>query len=136
MKKTLCLILTALLMLTFTSCSGGIKGDEAKETVNNFLQAAEEKNWDKAEKYFHPERPADVQKFFSTLETKEELDFSKIDIIKYSSVRSSVYEGSVKGTVYGFTVQLSVSGKVAQIEVEIVKNDGGYGIYNLDFKAD
>ncbi len=43
MKKTLCLILTALLMLTFTSCSGGIKGDEAKETVNNFLQVAEEK---------------------------------------------------------------------------------------------
>lgn len=135
-KKTLWLFLTAILMMTFTSCSGGIKGDEAKETVNNFLQAVEEKDWERAEEYLHPERPIDVQKFFSVVESREDLDFSKVDIIKYSAVRSSMYDGSVKGAVYGFTVQLSLSGKNTQMEVEFVKNDGGYGIYNLDFKVD
>lgn len=84
----------------------------------------------------HPERPADLQEFFVSLENEKNIDFSSINIEKYTGFRSSFYDSSVDGSAYSLTMEIAVSDKIVQMEIEIVKNDAGYGIYNLDIDFD
>ncbi len=84
----------------------------------------------------HPERPVDLQVFFETLENEKNVDFSSLNIEKYTGFESSLYDGSVGGSTYSLTMKIAASDKTIQMEIEIVKNDSGYGIYNLDIDFD
>ena len=136
MKRATILFLTVILMFTFSACSGGIKGDEAKAYVNNFFDAIEAKEYELAVTFLHPERPVDLKRFFEGLEKEKGLDFSDFEIDKYTGFSSSYYDSTVDGSAYGLKMNTIVSGKTVKIEIELVKNEKGYGIYNLDIDFD
>ena len=136
MKKIACILLTFMILFSLSACSGGISGDEAKAHINEFLEKVESEDYAAAEEFLHPERPANLQEFFEALENEKNVDFSSINIEKYSGFKSSFYDSSVDGSTYSLTMKIAASDKIIQMEIEIVKNDNGYGIYNLDIDFD
>ncbi len=136
MKKVSYIFLVLMIVFSLSACSGGISGDEAKSHINGFLEKIETEDYESAEEFLHPERPADLQEFFVALENEKNVDFSSISIEKYTGFKSSFYDSSVDGSTYSLTMRIAASDKIIQMEIEIVKNDNGYGIYNLDIDFD
>ncbi|MBQ8303652.1 MAG: hypothetical protein IJX79_03460 [Clostridia bacterium] len=136
MKKIACVFVVLMVVFSFSACSGGISGDEAKSHINGFLEKIEAEDYEAAEEFLHPERPGDLQEFFEALESEENVDFSSINIEKYTGFKSSMYDSSVGGSTYSLTMKIAASDKIIRMEIEIVKNDNGYGIYNLDIDFD
>lgn len=136
MKRFLGFVLILSFVFTLCGCSAGISGDDAKELVSDFLEKVEEKDYNGAEEFLHPECTADLQAFFTALENDKGIDFSSIQIKRYTGYESSVYASDVDGSRFLLKMQISASGEDLFMEVEIVKNDSGYGIYHLRFNAD
>lgn len=136
-KHTVKALLLGLFCLTLSisliSCGDGIDTDEAKAFINDFFEAVSADDFEKANTFLHPERPADIKTFFEGVESETGIDFSSgIEIEKYSGFRYSYYDSSVGGSAYEVTIKASVGDKAIEFVVEIVKNDQGYGIYNFD----
>ncbi len=136
MKKLVSILLAFICAFLLSACSNTISGDEAKSHINGFFEKIESEDYKAAEEFLHPDRPAELQLFFETLEKENNVDFSSINIEKYTGFKSSMYESSVDGSSYSLTMEISVSNKIIEAEIEIVKNDNGYGIYNLDIDFD
>lgn len=66
------------------------------------------------------------------MESEKDLDFSNIEIVNYTGFSSTNYDSVLDGSAYSLKMDTSVSGEAVKIEIEIVKNGNGYGIYNLD----
>lgn len=136
MKKLIGIFLVFIFAVSLCACSGGISRDEAKSHINGFLEKIEAEDYAGAEEFLHPERPAELQVFFETLEAENDVDFSNINIERYTGFSTALYDSTVGGSTYGLTMKIVVSDKIIQMEIEIVKNDNGYGIYNLDIDLD
>ena len=132
--KNICLVTVACLcVLSFVSCGNGIKGDEAKAFINDFFEAIVAEDYDKAEEYLHPERPADLETFLLNVEKDENVDFQAgIEVEQYTGFSSALYDSTVNGSTYELTVLTKVGDKKVIFTIEIVNNKNGYGIYNLD----
>ncbi|MBQ8849073.1 MAG: hypothetical protein IJ011_01915 [Clostridia bacterium] len=133
--KKLLVILTVccLCVCSFSSCSGGIDGDEAKEFIGEFFDAIVAEDYEKAETFLHPERPADLETFIVNIEKEDGIDFQAgIEIERYTNFSIAYYDSTVDGSTYGLTMDTNVGDADVEITVEIVQNDNGYGIYNLD----
>lgn len=126
----LCLVLCAPLSLV--SCGLGIDSDEAKEFISDFFDAVKSEDYEKAETFLHPDRPADLETNFRTLEEKGNVDFSTgITIAQYTGISTVLYDSTVDGSSYTLSLIAIVDGYQIPFTIEIVKNDNGYGIYNL-----
>lgn len=135
MKRVL-LITVIMCIIALPSCSGGIKRETAKATVNNFFDAVVAEDYDKAEALLHSDRPADLEEFFEHVEESEGLDFqSGIEIEKYTGFSSSFYDSEVGGSRYELTMKTKVGDKGVTFSIEVVENDAGYGIYNIDLNV-
>ena len=137
MKKTVRILNIAMLCvicaLSLVSCSGGIKRDEAKAFISEFLEAVESGDFEKAGTYQHPERGADLESFFLSIEEAEGIDFQAgIEIEKYTNFSSALYDTTVGGSTYELTMRTKVGDNTVKFMIELVKNEHGYGIYNLD----
>ena len=122
-----------LCVCSLASCGNGIKGDEAKALINDFFVAIVAEDYDKAESFLHPERPADLEAFLLNAEEEKNVDFQAgIEIEKYTGFSSSMYDSTVNGSTYELTMRTKVGDKTVKFTIEIVKNENGYGIYNLD----
>ena len=131
--KHISLIMISVVLILLSGCSGGIKGDEAKAHINKFLEAVEAGDYELAESYLHPESPADLQIFFEALKAEEAIDFSLgTEIVKYTGFSSSYYDSTVNGSAYELEFDAEIGKREVEIEIEIVSNDNGYGIYNFD----
>ena len=132
-KKILAITITCVFVCSLASCGNGIKGDEAKAYINDFFAAIVAEDYDKAESLLHPERPADLETFLLNVENEENVDFQEgIEIKKYTGFSSSFYDSTVDGSTYELTMRTKVGNKTVKFTIEIVKNENGYGIYNLD----
>ncbi len=129
-KTLICFVVFALISLSLVSC---IDGDVAKATVNVFFDEIEAGNYEAASKHLHPERPADLKTFFESVEATKKVDFgSGIEIIRYTGVQSSHYDTTVGGSTYVTRAQIKIGDTPAEMEIELVDNEKGYGIYNFD----
>lgn len=131
MKRIFSILFAVFTIFSLSACSGGIKGDEAKEHINGFFDAIEARDYETAATYLHPERPTDLKTFFEGLENKNNLDFSNIEIEKYTNFSFSYYDSTVDGSTYSLTMDTLASDTKIEIKIEIVKNDNGFGIYNF-----
>ncbi len=119
-----------------SSCKGGIQGSEAKAHINEFFAAIVDEDYSKAETLLHPERPDDLENFFLNVEEEKSIDFQEgIEIKKYTGFSSSLYDSTVDGSTYELTMQTMVGENTVEFTIEIVKNEAGYGIYNLDLNT-
>ena len=137
MNRTFKKILSALLFLTviasLASCSGGIDTDEAKTFIEDFLAEVAETDYESAEEFLRPDRPADLEKFLTGIESKEKIDFkSGIKIEKHTGFSASFYDSTVGGSALELSFKAKIGDATVKFTVEIVKNESGYGIYNLD----
>ena len=132
-RNILLVSMACLCVFSFVSCGNGIKGDEAKAFINDFFVAIVDEDYDKAESFLHPERPADLKTFLLNVEKEENIDFQAgIEIEKYTGFSSSLYDTSVAGSTYELTMRTKVGDNKVTFTIEIVSNENGYGIYNLD----
>ena len=136
MKRIVSLLASLLIVFSLVACSGGIQGKEAKETVTSFFEAVEDGDYAAAEGYLHPDRPADLEAFFEGVEVAKGVDFSSVDIEKYTGFKSSFYDSTVGGSAYSLMMRVSISGVEAEMEIELVRNEAGYGIYNFDMDVE
>lgn len=131
-KLSIALMICTVLAFSLVSCSSGIDKDEAKLFIEDFLEAVEAQDYEKAKTYLHPERPVDLGAFLEEVESQEEMDFQAgIELEKYTGFSSSYYNSDVDGSRYEVTIKAKVGGKNVEFTVEVVKNDKGYGIYNF-----
>ena len=133
MKNIVIILVACLCIFSLVSCGNGIKGDEAKALINDFFAAIVAEDYDKAEEFLHPERPADLEAFLLNVEEEKNVDFQAgIEIEKYTGLSSSVYHSDVDGSRYELTMRTKVGDKKVTFTIEIVNNKDGYGIYNFD----
>ena len=140
MQRTLKSILVFIICFSWifllASCGEGINRDEADIFIENFLEAVAAKDYDNAEQFLHPERPADLESFFVNIEMNEGVDFGEgIEIKKRTAFSSSYYDSTVGGSRYQPTLSVKIGENTAEMIIEIVKNEKGYGIYNLDINT-
>ncbi len=132
-RRTFIIFVACLCVFSFTSCGKGIKGDEAKAFINDFFAAIVDEDYDKAEEFLHPKRPADLETFLLNVEKEENVDFqSGIEVEKYTGFSSALYDSTVDGSTYELTMRTNVGDKEVEFIIEIVSNEDGYGIYNLN----
>ena len=132
-KSALLIIISCICIISLVSCGKGIKRDEAKSLINDFFAAIVAEDYDKAEGFLHPERPADLEGFLLDIEKDEDIDFQAgIKIERYTGFSSSLYDSTVDGSTYELTMRTKVGDDKVIFTIEIVKNENGYGIYNLD----
>lgn len=133
LKNMLFAVVFCCCILSIVSCGGGIKGAEAKSYINEFFTAIVDEDYNKAETLIHPERPADLETFILNIEKEINVDFQDgIEIEKYTGFSSSVYDSTVGGSTYELTMKTVVGDRLVEFTIELVKNENGYGIYNLD----
>ena len=134
MKKffyvVLCLSLFTILL---SSCSGGINSQEAKSHINSFLAEIEKSDYQSASTYLHIERPANLEAFFEGIEKDKGIDFQQtITIKEYTGVSFSYYDSTVGGSTYSLDMVIVVGDDEFTLSVELVRNNNGFGIYNLN----
>lgn len=132
-KTILVVSMLCICVFCLVSCDNGIKRDEAKATINEFFAAVVAEDYDKAESLLHPERPAGAEAFFSKVENAENIDFQAgIEVEKYTGFSSALYDSTVNGPTYELTMRTKVGDRKVIFTIEIVKNENGYGIYNIN----
>ncbi len=120
-------------VISLVSCKGGIDTKEAKTFISDFFAAIEAEDYDTAKTFLHPERPGDLETFFTNIEKDEGVDFQQgIEIDRYINFSYAYYDSTVDGSTYKPTIRAKVGNNTVTFTVEIVQNDNGYGIYNLD----
>lgn len=132
LKFTVPVLVVIIVILSFAGCSGGISRDDAQAHIRDFFDAIETKDYEQACALLHPERPADLETFFEGLSYAEDLDFSKIEITKYTGFSSSFYDSTVGGSTYSLSMNVKAGDNEIKMKIEIVRNDNGFGIYNFD----
>lgn len=131
-KKFISISLVFIFVFSFCGCAGMISTDDATALVEDFWARVKEKNYEAAEIFLHPERPTELKDFFESVEEYNNIDFSNTEIKKYTGFKSVSHDSTVNGATINLTMVLSVSGKEVEAVIEIVRNNNGYGIYNLD----
>ena len=75
----------------------------------------------------------DIEKYFNDYEAWSGVDFQKgIKVKKYTEYSYSVYYADVGGSEYELEIRAAVDGKVIEIGLDIVRNENGYGIYEVE----
>ncbi|MBE5731114.1 MAG: hypothetical protein E7350_04110 [Clostridiales bacterium] len=132
-KRIVAILLVLAFSLFMVGCENRITTDEAKEQVNALISAVSSGDFDEAEKLLHPSRKTDLEAYFNRAEAVEGVDFQAgIEITKYTGFSSALHETEVDGAEYELEMNVLVSGKALELTVEIVRNDQGFGIYEID----
>lgn len=132
-KAFISILLVLVLGLTAVSCGSRVKKKEAKEITESFLDAVETGDFAKAKGYMHPEKQIDVEKYFANLEAKYGVDFQKgIEIKRYVEYSSAIYDSEVDGGEYELDMNVMIDGIAFELNITVVRNDAGFGIYEID----
>lgn len=132
-KSLLSLFLIAILLLSAVGCSGGIDKDRAKADMQSFLDAVAAEDYEAAAALMHPARPLDLKAFFEHIEAEEGVDFgSGIEVLRSSGFSYAYYDSEIDGSRYALELEVEIGGVRAEIELEAVQNDAGYGIYDVE----
>ena len=138
-KKTYIIALAMLLMLlSLISCSGGIKGDEVKTLTADFFGAVRAEDWASAKTYLHPALDdLDLEGDFLELEEAYGIDFQEaFKVDRYTGFQSSFYSSAVGGSSYTLTMKAALGDVPFLLEITVVRNDAGYGIYGIRIAGD
>ncbi len=139
MKRILSILSVLAILLTATvslaACSGGVSRDEAKVTTNALFTALAAENYEEAAALFHPETETTAElmaSFCETLRADLGVDFTEgVTIEHYTGMRSAYYDSTVGGSLYELTMNIKVGDKTVSFVTEVVRNDAGYGLWNI-----
>lgn len=129
-KAVALIFVAALVLFCFASC---IEKDTARATISDFLTSVEAEDYDTAVSLLHPDCGVDLKEYFEQMERENDVDFGAgIEILYYSGFKSSEYLSTVKGSFYSTTFRAKIGDREVSFLMELVDNDAGYGIYNMN----
>ena len=112
------------------SCSAKIERADAKEIFEDFFRAIKAEDYEKAEGYLHPDHLGALESIFSAIELKDNIDFQESIVIeRYTSYSSSYYDSEYDGATFTLVANARVSEIPVVIELCVVDNDDGRGVY-------
>ena len=127
----LCLLLTSL-----TACSGGITSEEAKTAMDALLSALDNENYAEAAARYPPDAAMTEDRlaaFAEQVKTKVGIDLTEGAVAeKITGLSSSYYDSNVDGSRYALTAKIKAGDKTADLTVEVIRNDKGYGIFRVE----
>ena len=127
----LCLLLTSL-----TACSGGITREEAKTAMDALLTALDNENYAEAAALYHPDAAMSenlLAAFAEQVKTKVGIDLTEGAVVeKITGMSASYYDSNVDGSRYALTARIQAGDKTASLTVEVIRNDKGYGIFQVE----
>lgn len=127
-------------MLTFplVSCKNAIKGDEAKKTVNDFFELLGTDDYESMAALMHPDREATeevLSTYFKDIETEEMIDFSAgITDVKHTGFEAAMHDTKYGGGKYELSGNAKAGQVLFEFEITVVRNDNGYGIYDIEIE--
>ena len=130
------LLLLFSLLFTLSSCAGNISDDEARVCAEDFINALEVQNYDRAERLLHPESKIDVAYFAQMADESSNLHFAGgVTVEEITVTKTSIYSGSEQSTHKILSVTLLANGTRRVLEMHLLKNRAGFGIYTVDIKG-
>ena len=131
-------VLAALLLLltSLTACSGGITREEAKTAMDSLLVALDNENYAEAAALYHPDAVMTEEllaAFSEEVKTNVGIDLAEGAVVeKITNMRSAYYDSNVDGSFYALTAKIQAGDKTADLTVEVIRNDRGYGIFKVE----
>ncbi len=134
------LLFTALLLcaVVLSAVSCALDREDATELMEDFFEAIEERNYEKAERLLHPDYPHDLAADFAKLEERFGIPLnSAFDIDEDTPAKRVSYSEvtDIPGATYMRTYELpfdaGLHGNKIEISATVLKNDNGYGICNF-----
>ena len=127
----LCLLLTSL-----TACSGGVTREETQTAMDSLLSALDNENYAEAVALYHPDAAMSedlLAAFAEQVKTKVGIDLTEgAAVEKITGMSSSYYDSTVDGSRYALTAKIKAGDKTASLAVEVIRNDKGYGIFQVE----
>ena len=127
----LCLLLTSL-----TACSGGVTREETQTAMDSLLTALDNENYAEAAALYHPDAAMTedlLAAFAEQVKTKVGIDLTEGAVAeKITGMSSSYYDSNVDGSRYALTAKIKAGDKTADLTVEVIRNDRGYGIFKVE----
>lgn len=140
MRKLFMSILLVAVLSVLTACQGGISGNDAKSAVAEMALCIADGRYEDAQALCHPayDITADeLAEYVSECATELGVNFTDgIEIQQYTIQQGAYYDSEVDGSFYALTATVRVGKVTLQMDVELVKNDRGYGISFLRFTSD
>ena len=125
-----------LLLASLTACSGGITREEAKTAMDSLLSALDNENYAEAAALYHPDAVMTedlLAAFAEQVKTKVGIDLTEGAVVeKITGMSSSYYDSTVGGSRYALTAKIKAGDKTADLTVEVIRNDKGYGIFTME----
>ena len=125
-----------LLLASLTACSGGITREEAKTAMDSLLSALDNENYAEAAALYHPDAAMTEDlliAFAEQVKTKVGIDLTEGAVVeKITGMSSSYYDSTVDGSRYALTARIKAGDKTADLTVEVIHNDRGYGIFQVE----
>lgn len=125
-----------LLLASLTACSGGITREEAKTAMDSLLSALDNENYAEAAALYHPDAAMTEDlliAFAEQVKTKVGIDLTEGAVVeKITGMSSSYYDSNVDGSFYALTARIKAGDKTADLTVEVIRNDRGYGIFQVE----
>ena len=125
-----------LLLASLTACSGGITREEAKTAMDSLLSALDNENYAEAAALYHPDAAMTEDlliAFAEQVKTKVGIDLTEGAVVeKITGMSSSYYDSNVDGSCYALTARIKAGDKTADLTVEVIRNDRGYGIFRVE----
>ncbi len=131
-------ILAALLLLitSLTACSGGVTREEARGAMDDLLTALDNEDYAGAADLYHPDAAMTEEllaAFAEQVKTKVGIDLTEgATVEKITGISSSYYDSTVGGSRYELTAKIQAGDKTASLTVEVIRNDKGYGIFQVE----
>ena len=131
-------VLTALclLLVSLTACSGGITREEAKTAMDSLLSALDNENYAEAAALYHPDAAMTEEllaAFAEQVKTKVGIDLTEGAVVeKITGMSASYYDSTVDGSRYALPAKIKAGDKTADLTVEVIRNDRGYGIFRVE----
>ena len=125
-----------LLLASLTACSGGITREEAQTAMDALLTALDNENYAEAAALYHPDAAMTedlLAAFAGQIKTKVGIDLTEGAVVeKITGMSSSYYDSNVDGSRYALTARIKAGDKTADLTVEVIRNDRGYGIFKVE----
>lgn len=125
-----------LLLASLTACSGGVTREETKTAMDALLTALDNENYAEAAALYHPDAAMSenlLAAFAEQVKTKVGIDLTEGAVVeKITGMSSSYYDSNVDGSRYALTARIKAGDKTASLTVEVIRNDKGYGIFQVE----
>ena len=131
-------VLAALLLLltSLTACEGGVTREEARGAMDALLTALDNENYAEAAALYHPDAAMTedlLAAFAGQIKTKVGIDLTEGAVVeKITGMSASYYDSNVDGSRYALTAKIKAGDKTADLTVEVIRNDRGYGIFKVE----